>query len=136
MVAQVDRVYNPRIFTMVATTKDGKDDKIVYEGFASIITELHIRRGSSRMLRIIIWILTTEKLAEPVLRLPLEKLGLKTPDMLSVATDMLERSVDAYSFSESLHELSDGRVSRVLEGGSHANSGAQDDESDGQDWMV
>lgn len=130
---QIDNLEKPRIFGMAAMTKDGQDAQIVCDRAVSVNTELHIRHGSSLMLRNLRWLLTPQKLAEPLLGRPLlEALGLNTRDLLAAAATRLAGTVDAASFPESLDEHGDGRVSRVLEGVFHEDGGAHDDETDEQ----
>lgn len=135
--ASVEELSQPRVFDMAAANADGASAKLVCTKSVSVDTELHIRHGTTLRLRNLKWLVTDQRVSDPLLGRPiLEALGLNTRDLLAAAADQFCGSVDAERLVGSVTNTGDGRLSRVMEGVFHADGGEEGDgnEDDNGEW--
>lgn len=120
---------------MAARNQDGSERTISCDQAVTIDTQLHIRNGSSLILRGLRWIITSQAVGEPPIGRPvLEALGLDCHKVLAAAADRLCGTVDISALVGNQAENNSRRIGRVLDGVFHADGGADDadlDESDG-----
>ncbi len=122
---EVQKLDPPRTFDMAADTTDGKRARLICSKAACLDVELHIRHVSALKLRYLRWLISDQRLGEPLLRRPvLERLGLNTRDILAAAAERFAGCVDATLLPVSDHGSGEGRVSRVLDGVFHADGGS------------
>lgn len=120
-----------REFEMAACDVKGNKTKLVFLKQDRLDTELHIRHGSSLLLRNLVWLVTERYVTTPLLGRPiLEALGINTRELLAAAADRFSGSVDADQMLATLDERGDGRVSRLMEGVFHSEGG-EHEEDDG-----
>lgn len=79
-------------------------------------TELHVPRGSSLLLRNVVWLITDQQVETPLLGRPIqEALGLNMHRFLAAAADRFSGGFDAEKMLASLTQQEYGRVLRILE---------------------
>lgn len=116
----IEILLNLRWFYMATYTTESRNPTLVCERMVSIDIELHIRRGSDLILRNLKWLVTDQKLAEPLVgRKMLQALGLRTYSLLYAAVDIFSGIVDAQIPLGTLEEHVKSRVPRVFEGRFH-----------------
>lgn len=121
----------PRIFVMAAENSDGQRSKIIFNKTAYIYTDVHIRHGSTLMIRNLKWLVTEQLVATPLLGLlVLDALDLNPRDLLAAAADRFSGSIDAERLVGTFAEDGNGRISRVIEGFFHAEGDDQQDDDD------
>ncbi len=126
----------PHRYAMAAKSLEtGQDAYIKCTHTATIDVELHVRHGTTLILRNLKWLVTEQRVREPLLGRPtLEALGLNTANILAAAADKHGGEVDAAMFSEP-HIGVGGRVARtVSDGVFHSDGGADDQDDDDLDW--
>lgn len=133
---EVKSLKQPRVFEMAAHVPDGKKAELVCKKEAVIDTELHIRHGSSLLLRNVAWLVTNQQVETPLLGRPIqEALGLNTRELLEAAADRFAGGFDAERMLASLTKQGDGRVSRITEGVFHSEGGEQvEDDAIMHEW--
>lgn len=133
---EVETLAQARVFDMAAVNADGASARLTCKHSVSIDTELHIRHGSTLRLRNLKWLVTDQRVTDPLLGRPiLEALGLNTRELLAAAADQFCGSVDAERLIGAITDTGDGRVSRVMEGVFHADGGEdveEDQDNDGE----
>lgn len=83
--------------------------------------DVHIRHGSALKLRQLRWVVSSQRVPEPLLGRPvLEFLGLNTADILATAADRAAGVIDTRGICDTDEDNSVGRISRVLDGLYHA----------------
>lgn len=131
----VETLPKPQLFNMAASTTSGEPSNLLCTQAVTVDTELHIRHGTTLKLRRLRWLVTDQKVPEPLLGRPiLEALGLDTKRILSAAADKYAGCVDADALIKSSQRLGTGRVSRVSEDVFHSNDNDDDDVDDENEW--
>lgn len=98
--------------------------------------EMHVRHGSTLMLRNLAWMITKQPMAEPLLGRPtVEVLGHNTKEILAATSDRLHG--DIYIGAALLDNEEGGTISRVLyDGVFHSDKGIDSPSADvGEDWL-
>lgn len=114
---EVNQLKQPRHFSQAADAPDGTRLSLRCQQETLMDVDLHIRHGSSLKLRNTRWLVSNQRVPEPLLGRPmLEVLGLNTADILATAADRSAGVVDAQHLASFETHIGEGRVSRVLEG--------------------
>lgn len=131
---QVETLNPPRQFALAAETADGDMTHLVCQRAATMDVDVHIRHGTGLKIRNARWLVSNQRVPEPLLGRPLlEFLGLNTAECLAAAADRSAGVIDAQHLAELDSTIAEGRVSRVLEGVFHAE-GDPDSEIDGEPY--
>lgn len=116
-VVEMEDLLPPRTFCLAADAPDGSKTKLICTQAATMDVDIHIRHGTGLKLRNTRWLVSTQRVPEPLLGRPLlEFLGLNTMEILATAADRSAGVIDTKHLPESLNDIGEGRVSRVLEG--------------------
>lgn len=133
----IETLNPPREFNMAANNPDGSKTIITCDRAVTIDTQLHIRHGSALIIRGLRWLVTLQKLGEPLLGRPLlEFLGLDCQKVISAAADRYSGEMDASTLIANQHEVNKGSIGRVMDGVFRADGGADDADLDDNDgWL-
>ena len=126
----------PMRYRMAAgTTPKGENAEIVCERTVVADLKLHVRHGSTLVLRNLRWLVTKQDVGEPLLGRPtLEALGLNCADILASAADRLNGETDLRDLYPDLIPAPEGKVARLVqEGVFHSNKGIDDMED--EEWL-
>lgn len=108
--------------------RNGNPAELVITREITVDVELHIRHGTSLILRNVRWLVTDQLVGESLLGRPiLEALGMDTSEILSGAA---EKHYNSILFDTTFSCDQSGCSSRVLEGVYNADGGADDNDLD------
>lgn len=130
---QVADLPRPIRFEMAAsTTPKGETAEIVCNRTAIIHLELHVRHGTTLVLRNLRWVITKQNVGEPLLGRPtLGTLGFNCADILASAADRLNGETDLVDPHPELIPNVEGKVARLTqESVFHSDRGVEDLEVD------
>lgn len=129
---KIEDLQPARRFTLAASAPDGTDICLVCNQVATMTVDVHIRHGSALKLRHLRWLISPQRVPEPLLGRPiLEFLGLNTAEILATAADRSSGVIDTRIVSDIDESCGAGRMSRVLEGLYHGEG----EESDATDEL-
>ncbi|CAN8061403.1 unnamed protein product [Agarophyton chilense] len=124
--ASVVKLVPPRKFEMAAKNPDGSHTIIECTHAATIDTELHIRHGSTLVLRNLRWLVTPQIVDEPLLsRRLLEALGFDCQKVMQAAADRFGGSVDVSSILGNKCDFGTSRIGCIIDGVYHADGGIE-----------
>lgn len=136
-LVQVQELAKPVLFNLaVQSLKSGEEAKIVCDKVATMTVELHIRHGTTLVLRNLKWFVTKQPCNEPLLsRQVLETLGLNTEEILASAADRHSGEIDMSHCGTDTESIR-GKVARIVEEGVyHADAGVDDMEEEASEWV-
>lgn len=120
----------PRQFNLAAAAPDGSQPKLVCSKAITVDVEVHIRHGTGLVLRGSRWLVSEQRVPEPLLGRPvLEFLGLNTPEIFHSAAERYNGSVDVGHIRQ-LDESGEGHIARIMEGVFHTDGDAPDSSDD------
>lgn len=109
-------------FCLAADSPDGTMAWLVCTHSATMDVDIRVRQGTSLKLRNPRWLVSYQRIPEPLLVRPLlEFLGLNTSEILATASDRSAGIVDVRHLNNMEKIEGEGRVSRVLDGVFHVD---------------
>lgn len=110
-----------------STSANGDSALIVCERTATFTLELHLRNGSTFVLRNTRWVVTKKVVGEPLLGRPtLEALGLNCVDILGSSAGRLNSETDLSALHANIVDAEEGTVSRLSQGVYHSDKFVED----------